>query len=185
MKLPKDDSSNVITQLRTYFSFFGIAEVLSTDGAPVFTSNEMKNFCKQWGVTQRISSAYFPTSNKRAEIAVKSAKRLIRDNTDSHGSLDTDKFCRALLIHRNTPDPTTNVSPAEIVYGRPIRDHIPKNSYLPRKEWTELAKRREQSFLKRHYLKVEDLSKKAKRLKPLTQGDHVYIQDQHGKTPII
>ena len=54
---------------------------------------------------------------------------------------------------------------------------------MPRKEWTELAKRREQSFLKRHYLKVEDLSKGAKRLKPLNQGDHVYIQDQHGKTP--
>ena len=121
----------------------GICEELCTDGAKVFTSDEMKQFCKLWGVKQRISSAYHPQSNKRAEVAVKSAKRLVRDNLTPAGDLNTDRFARALLMHRNTPDPEAKVSPAEIVYGHPLRDPIPRTSYTPRKDWQSLAAKRE------------------------------------------
>ena len=55
-------------------------------------------------------------------LCVKSAKRLIRDNTGSKRRLDTDRFAGALLEHRNTPDPDTDLSPAQVIYGRQIRD---------------------------------------------------------------
>ena len=77
-KLPKDNSTNLIKTLRDYFSHFGIATVFSTDGASIFVSAETTEFCRRRGVRQRISSAYFPRSNKRAEIWVKSAKGLIK-----------------------------------------------------------------------------------------------------------
>ena len=183
LKLPKDDTKHVILALRQYFTVFGVAEELCTDGASVYTSQEMQQFCEQWGVRQRISSAYNASSNKRAEIGVKSAKRLIRENTANNGSLETDKFARALLSHRNTPDPESQVSPAQIVYGRAIRDHIPKMSYLPHAHWQELAAKREDCFLRRHYTKSEKLDAPAKALKELHEGDKVYIQDQSGPTP--
>ena len=182
LKLPKDDTKHVILALRQYFTVFGVAEELCTDGASVYTSQEMQQFCKQWGVRQRISSAYNASSNKRAEIGVKSAKRLIRENTANNGSLETDKFARALLSHRNTPDPESQVSPAQIFYGRAIRDHIPKMSYLPHAHWQELAAKREDCFLRRHYMKSEKLDAPAKALKELHEGDKVYIQDQSGST---
>ena len=48
---------------------------------------------------------------------MKSAKRLLRENVNTDGSLSIDKFSRALLSHRNTPDPDTGVSPAQVLFG--------------------------------------------------------------------
>ena len=41
LKLKRDDSSNVIAVLRQYFVVFGICEIIATDGALQFTSQEM------------------------------------------------------------------------------------------------------------------------------------------------
>ena len=183
LRLAKDDTQHVIKALREYFSTFGVCESISTDGATVFTSDQMTQFCLRWGIRQRISSAYNAQSNKRAEIGVKSAKRMIMDNVGHSGNLNTDAFARSLLAHRNTPDPDIKVSPAEIVYGRPIRDHIPKIVYEPREAWSSYAKRREDSFLRRHYLKREPLNAHAKMLKPLKEGQTVYVQNQTGIKP--
>ena len=46
-----------------------------------------------------------------------------------------------------------------------------------------MATKREESAIIRHHRKAEDLSRGSKQLHPLIIGDHVYIQDQHGKTP--
>ena len=183
MKLQKDDSRNLIMALRQYFTVYGVCEVLATDGATVFTLRKFDKFCKLWGVKQRISSAYFAQSNKRAEVAVKSAKRIIMDNLSPTGSLETDKFARAILLHRNSPDPETGISPAEIVFGRPVRDHLPRPSYKPRAEWTELATRREEAYVHRHFRKCENFNKKVFKLKPLLAGQAVYIQNQVGPNP--
>ena len=136
LKLPSNDSAHIIKALRTYASTSGIPEQLSTDGASVLVSKEMTDFCNRWGISQRISSAYHPSSNKRAEVAVKSAMRMVRDNLANDGSLDTDAFGRAILIHRNNPDPTTGLSPAQIIFGRQLRDHLPltQGKFVPRQE---------------------------------------------------
>ncbi len=72
-----------------------------------------------------MSSVAFPHSNCRAEIGVKTVKRLITGNTGTDGSLDIDQFQKAILQYRNTPDPTTKTSPAMCVFGRPTKDLIP------------------------------------------------------------
>ena len=83
-----------------------------SDGASIFTSTMFTDFCKSWGVEQRISSAYHATSNKRADLAVKHAKRLVQDSLGPGGTLDTDSMARALLAHRNTPDPPDRSKPS-------------------------------------------------------------------------
>jgi len=130
----------------------------------------MKLFCETWGIQQRISSAYHPSSNKRAEVAVKSAKRIIRDNVGPAGTLNTNNFIQALLSHRNNPDPATKVSPAQIVFGREIRDVIPRNSYCPARPWIEMAESREHRFLQRHYAQTEKV-KPQRKLSELSVGD--------------
>ena len=181
-QLPKDDSKNVIKVLRQYFSVFGVAESICSDGATVYTSHEMVQFCKTWGIQQKISSAYHPSANRRAEVAVKSAKRLIRDNVGPGGNLNTNQFAQALLCHRNTPDPSSKVSPAQIVFGREVRDIIPRSSYRPPKAWRDMAAAREDSFLSRHYAQSEK-PRPQRELKQLHPGDRVYVQEQHGSTP--
>ena len=145
----------------------------------------MKEFCRKWDIYQRVSAAYHPHSNKRAEVAVKSAKRMVQKNLGPHGQLDTDRFGRALLMHRNNPDPTTGLSPAMILFGRQLRDHLPltPGKFQLRPEWRQTADMRERCLSTRHVLKAEQLSRGTKQLQPLLAGDKVAIQDQTGKTP--
>ena len=183
LKLLQDTSKHLVNAFRDYFSIFGIAETVCTDGATVFTSEETSKFFSTWGIKHRISSAYHAESNKRAELGVKAAKRLIRDNVGPKGSLHTSQFSQALLAHRNSPDPHSKVSPADIVFGHKLRDIIPQSEYTPVRHWAELAADRENCFLKRHYLKSERLDQSKKKLAQLREGDNVYLQDQAGPSP--
>ena len=110
---------------------------ISTDGAPVFTSLQMKSFLSSWDVHYRVSSPYYARSNKQAEIGVKSSKCLIMGNLGHLGELITDEFARALLKHRNTPDQDTGLSPAMIIFGRELKSSLPNrpDKYQPRREW--------------------------------------------------
>ena len=78
---------------------------LSSDRGSEFIATKTTDFLERWGVVARDSSAYNPQSNGRAELAVKSTKRLLEENIGHDGNLDTDTFTQAMLIYRNTPDP--------------------------------------------------------------------------------
>ena len=65
---------------RDLFIAYGVSEELSTDGGPQFTAEAFQQFLKLWGVNHRLSSASYPQSNGRAEVVVKAAKRIIRNN---------------------------------------------------------------------------------------------------------
>ena len=183
--LPRDDSAEFIKILRGYISVFGIPCTLTTDGAKVFTSKLVEEFCMRWGIVHRVSTAYNPRANKRAEVAVKSAKRLIRGNRDQTGNIDNDRFARALLAHRNQPCPTSGLSPAQVVYGRVLRDFLPLQPWKlqPRPEWRQAAEDRANAYAKRHIKKGEQLTQGSKSLPPLKPGDHVSIQNQTGNNP--
>ena len=71
------------------------------------TSKKNQEFLANWQVRHRVSSMAFPHSNSRAELGVKQVKRMITDNTSEFGSLDVDRFHRAIMSYRNTVDPTT------------------------------------------------------------------------------
>ena len=143
-------AEQLVKILRHHFETYGASEELASDGGLGYTAASTQNFLKLWGCRHRLSSAYFPHSNLRAEQGVKLAKQLIRDNTDKSGSLDNDKFARAILNYRNTPLRDINRSPAQIVTGRQLRDHMPSNpaSFRPSKEWLVTKEQRELALAK-------------------------------------
>ena len=110
---------------------------------------------------------------------------LIRGNLTQTGELDNDRFARAILAHRNQPCPTTGLSPAQVVYGRVLRDFLPlqPGKFQPRPEWRQAANDRASAYAKRHIKKGEQLSAGSKPLPPLKSGDHVAIQNQTGNNP--
>ena len=69
------------------------------------------------GVHHRLSSAYFPHSNCRDELAVKTGKRLIRDHVSAQGKINTDKVLRDRMQYNNTPIPDVRRSPAQMVFN--------------------------------------------------------------------
>ena len=72
----------------------------------------------------RVSSAYWPRSNTRAEVGVKFTKRLLRSNVAHNGYINSDKLVRVLMQLRNTPEHWSNVSPSQILFGKPLRDTL-------------------------------------------------------------
>ena len=102
-------AKGLIACLRLLFADKGVPEILSSDGGTEFTSAETQAFLKTWQVKHRLSSAHFPQSNGRAEVAVKSAKRLLRDHCLPSGQLDTDEYLLAIMAHGNTIDPETKI----------------------------------------------------------------------------
>ena len=175
-------TEKVIDILKTSFSTFGVAVNLSTDNDTRFRSHAFQEFLKLWGVSHRVSSDYNPHSNLRAETAVKSAKRILLDNTKSDGSPIWDKVRRAVMQHRNTPLNDVKLSPAQLVFGRPIRDFLPvqPNMFKPSEVWVDNAEKRELAMKKRLYLGLERWSEKTRPLSQLSPGQAVYIQNQRG-----
>lgn len=123
---PKSPSSKgVIKILRELFIQFGAPDEISSDGGPQYIAEDLKQFLKLWGCSHRLSSVEYPQSNGRAELAVKTGKRLIRENTSADGGVDTDRFARAMLQYRNTPLRDINLSPAQLLFHRELRDFLP------------------------------------------------------------
>ena len=182
---PGGGANALIQCLKTHFTTFGIPAELATDGGPTYRAGLTEKFLQDWGVHHRVSSAYFPHSNQRAEGGVKTAKRMLMENLSPAGKLNTDRFFRALLCHRTTPDRDTGLSPAQVVFGRVIRDFLPvlPQQYKPRPEWTLSMEQRELALARRHAKQGAVLSEHTKALKPLKVGDTVLIQNQTGPKP--
>ena len=84
-------SAGLVRHLRSFFATFGVPEEISSDGGPEFTAKGTQDFLHLWGVRHRVSSVSFPQWNGWAEVAVKTAKRLLLSNTGPTGSLDHDR----------------------------------------------------------------------------------------------
>ena len=74
-----------------------------------------------------------PHSNSGSEICVKNLKRLLREYVSGTGCLDNDTVTQALLAHANTPCKVLGKSPAQLAYGRKLKDFFPrgKNALKP------------------------------------------------------
>ena len=181
----QNGSEGLIVVLRRTFATYGIPDELSSDGGPEFVSHITRSFLSSWDVHHRLSSVAFPHSNCRAEVGVKTIKRLIVDNVGPGGNLDVDKFQQAILQYRNTPDKDTKLSPAICIFGRPIKDLIPilPGKYQPHPVWKESLLAREAALRKRHIANHERWQEHTRRLPPLSVGDHVRIQNQVGNHP--
>ncbi|CAL4115974.1 unnamed protein product [Meganyctiphanes norvegica] len=167
---PSEGSAGLIASLKDTFTTFGIPEELSSDGGPEFTASSTQKFLHDWGIHHRLSSVAFPHSNCRAELGVKTVKRLLTDNVGPGGDLNNDAFRRALLQYRNTPDRDTRLSPAMCIFGHHIRDFIPALpvKYRPHKSWRNTLDAREDALRSRHMRAHERLSEHTKRL-PLSR----------------
>ena len=173
------DATSVCNHLRHWFCTFSGPQELSSDGGPPFESEEYHHFLLTWGVTKRQSSAYYPQSNGRATLAVKTAKRILTTNTDGSGSLNHDKVACALLTYRNTPVQGMQFSSAIMIYGRPIKDHLP--SLQPIHSGRRLAG--ETSLAKWFAKSKEAYDKHTHTLQQLIIGDEVLVQNQMGPHP--
>ena len=181
-KLHSKTEKSVKETFLKWFSTYGVPEEMASDGGPPFNSAGYDDFLMRWGIKKRLSSAYYPQSNGRAEAAVKSAKRILEGNIDRMtGKLNTEEATRAIMMHRNTPLQETGCSPAMTLFGRPMRDHLPRRQTSIRRVWEDVADARESAAAKRQLRNNPNIINEG--LKPLSVGDSVQVQNQVGNRP--
>ena len=173
-------SQKLIAHVRKLFEDYGTAETFQSDGGPQFMASNFQKFLKQWNCSHRLSSVAYPQSNGRAEVAVKTAKRILRENITSTGSLDTDKVARAILQYRNTPLPHVNLSPAQILFHRELRDFlpVPSDRYKLHEDWLVQAQHKEFSQVERNNRIAQRYNQTTTLLQPLPLGCSVLIQNR-------
>ena len=108
---------------------------------------------------------------------------MLRENHNPSGGLDSDRFLIALLTYRNTPDRDTGRSPAQIIFGHPIKDFFPvrPQNFRPRPEWFLTAEQREIALARRHAKQGAVLTEHTKVLRSLSMSDIVLVQNQAGR----
>ena len=84
------------------------------------------------------------------------------------------------MNHRNTPAQDTGISPSVMLFGRPLRDHLPNYNGKLRPEWGVISDAREMALAKRVTKPIID---NCKVLQPLVIGDSVQVQNQTGNYP--
>ena len=108
-------SSVVVEELKRQFGVHGIPAKVVSDNGPQFSS-EFQEFAKEYGFKHVTSSPHYPKANGEAERAVQTVKNLWRK--------DSDKY-RALLDYRTTPIPGIELSQAQLLMGRRLRNGLP------------------------------------------------------------
>ena len=126
-------AASTIQHIRQYFVDKGVPVRLRTDGGPQFTSKEFQDFLKRWNVNHIVSSPHHPQSNGHAEAAVKAIKHLIL-KVAPNGNIRCEDFDRGLLELRNMPNKTGR-SPAQVLYGHPLRTCVPAHPASFQPEW--------------------------------------------------
>lgn len=161
-------SSVTIELLRKSFASFGLPDVIVSDNATTFTSEEFAEFCKKNGVRHIRTPPYHPASNGLVERAVQTFKEGMKRLRE--GSLST-RLSRFLFKYRIIPHSSTGVSPAELMYGRKLRTQL---DYLH----PDLSRQVQQS---------QDRQKQGhdvhSRLREFSVGDNVYARN-YGQGPL-
>ena len=141
-QLPSTAARPTIRTLAAWFCRLGIPTTLRTDCGPPFNSHDFRTFLDRWSVTHAPSSPKYPQSNGHAEANVKKVKFLLR-KTAPDGDIASTAFQQRLLELRNTPDASCR-SPAQIVFGHPLRSIVPAHHCSFATEWSAACDRIEQ-----------------------------------------
>ena len=115
-RLKSTTSNAVIQSLKAVFARHGIPDIVMSDNGPQYSSDEFRKFALAWEFKHITTSPRYPSSNGKAESAVKICKTLLKKSQVSKSDLYL-----ALLDHRNTPTEQTNLSPAQRLFGRQTR----------------------------------------------------------------
>ena len=104
---------------------------------------------------------------------------MLRDNVGPDSSLDTDRFMRAIMQFRNTPMQDCRQSPAQMVFGRQMRDFLPNltHKYEPAKDWTVTQEFRERTLANKRESDDVKWRQNTRDLETLEVGTPVSIQN--------
>ena len=113
-------AESLITTTKIIFAEYGIPQKIMSDASTNFVSDRFHQFCKAINVEQAVSSLYHHQSNGQVEACIKLIKCTFKKCAESGRDVNM-----ALLQIHTTPLGQGLLSPATIMFGRPVCDIMP------------------------------------------------------------
>ena len=102
----------------------GVHFISVIDNGPSFTSADFKLFTTKNSIKHSTTAPYHPSSNGPAKQAVQTFKTAMKRGIEN-GPVDINTVIwRYMLSYCNTPQTSTNLSPAELVYKRILNTRL-------------------------------------------------------------
>ena len=114
-------SDCAIQKLRILFATHGLPDLLVSDNATAFTSNEFQQFCARNGIRYVTAAPGHPSTNGLVERAVQTFKLSLQKIV--YGDW-TARLAQFLLQQYSTPHTSTGISPAELLMKCRIKTHL-------------------------------------------------------------
>ena len=146
-KLKDTSSAAVANILSGIFSLFGPPATLISDNGPQFVGRPFQEMCEKWSIDHITSSPRYPRSNGLAERMVQTVKGIMTKCTRTGQDIQT-----ALLHFRATPIDSNLPSPAELLFGRPIRTTLPSHHLTRQSSTPDLLFQRQENMKHNHDL---------------------------------
>ncbi|XP_036348039.1 uncharacterized protein K02A2.6-like [Rhagoletis pomonella] len=118
-------SSNTIAKLREIFARFGLPRMVVSDNGTAFVPKEFQDFLANNGITHVTTPVGYPATNGQAENMVKSIKNALKRILFRKSCIQfSEALTRYIFDYRNTKHITTGLSPAELMFGRQLRNRF-------------------------------------------------------------
>jgi hypothetical protein len=147
----------LIRVVRAYMTRNGVPKRIHADQGSTYEAGEFQQFCQKWGISFTDSSPKHSQGNAIAEAHVKKAKHLLTTATDE------DELARGLIALMQTPVAPGMPSPAQLHFGRNLRDELrpkveqEKREWLAHKAWKEEKARKTKSYYDRGTRQLKEL----------------------------
>jgi hypothetical protein len=162
-------------------TFLIMPKTITADNGRQFISREFRAFCNENSIKLYSTPPYWPQANGLVERQNRSILKVLKISANTPGSDWRHDLQKYLLTDRNTPHPSTGLSPAEMLFGRPTRMKIPSIIEIGHSEINGEARDRDQIY-KMKGKEYADKSRNAKQSK-IEIGDLVLVrrEGQHNK----
>ena len=123
--LKTTSSKSTIPRLDKIFSAFGVPQEVKTDNGPPFNSADFRTFAQYLGFSHRKITPYWPQANGEVERFMRTLEKAIR-TAQIEGKPWKQELYTFLRNYRATPHSTTDVSPYDVMFQRPMKTKLPE-----------------------------------------------------------
>nr|GEY79071.1 reverse transcriptase domain-containing protein [Tanacetum cinerariifolium] len=121
--LPTNDARVVVKFLKSLFSRFGTPKAIISDRGTHFCNDQFSRVMGKYGVTHRLSTAYYPQTSGQVEVTNRGLKRILERTVGENRALWSDKLEDALWAFRTAFKTSIGCTLYRLVYGKAC--HLP------------------------------------------------------------
>lgn len=169
------EASEVIKRLKAIFARFGVPQSITMDNGSSLTAEEFKQFCREYNIHHVYTIPYWPQQNGEVERQNRSILKRLQISQASQRDWKQD-LTDYLFMYRTTPQASTGKTPAELMFGRQIKDKFPEIDQ-PLEENPNYEEARENDAIRKKRAKIYADNRRGAKANEVEIGDKVVAKN--------